>query len=111
MIKREQQNLYAKLTDLTDDQKLLLDGIYEEYAVTFEEKMQEAFQSRDREKMRTTMEALSAEKDGLIKDVLSEDQFAIYQEISLTNRERRRPKEDSEGASPPEEASEDESDN
>ncbi len=89
MVKREKQNLYEKITDLSDDQKLLLDGIYEEYTTTFKEKMQEAFQSRDREKMRSTMEALTAEKDSLIGDVLNEDQFTIYKELTVRRRDRK----------------------
>lgn len=89
MIKREQQNLYEKLTDLSDDQKLLLDGIYDEYAATFEEKMREAFQSRDREKMRETMQALVQEKDSLMADVLNKKQYEIYEEVSLTGRGRK----------------------
>lgn len=89
MIKREQQNLYENLTDLSDDQKLLLDGIYDEYAVTFEEKMREAFRSRDRTKMRETMQALVQEKDSLIADVLNKKQYKIYEEVSLTGRRRR----------------------
>ncbi|MEQ6166140.1 hypothetical protein AAOE16_03005 [Ekhidna sp. MALMAid0563] len=89
MIEREKQTLYSKVEDLTDDQKLLLDGIYEEFLVIFQESMEEMRQSNDRESRREKMEALRKEKDELIADVLNEDQFKIYESISRTRRERR----------------------
>ncbi len=89
MIEREKQTLYSKVEDLTDDQKLLLDGIYAEFAVTLQESMEEMRQSTDRESRREKMEALRKEKDELIADVLNEDQFKIYESISRTRRERR----------------------
>lgn len=89
MIKREKQAVYSKITDLSDDQKLLLDGIYEEFGTTLEDTMKELRESNDREGRREKMEALRKEKDGLIADVLNEEQFEIYQTISSTRRERR----------------------
>lgn len=88
-VKREKQTLYSKVDDLTDDQKLLLDGIYEEFVVTLEEGMKELRESNDREGRREKMQALRKEKDTLIADVLNEDQFKIYQSISTSRRERR----------------------
>lgn len=89
MIEREKQTLYSKVEDLTDDQKLLIDGIYKEFATTLQESMEEMRQSNDRESRREKMEALRKEKDELIADVLNEDQFKIYESISRTRRERR----------------------
>ncbi len=89
MIEREKQTLYSKVEDLTGDQKLLLDGIYEEFLVTLQESMEEMRQSNDRESRREKMEALRKEKDELIADVLNEDQFKIYESISRTRREQR----------------------
>lgn len=83
MVNREKQTLYKTLTDLTEDQKLLLDGIYDEFALTMKQNMEEMRENRgsgDPETMRTKMEALHEEKNNLIKDVLNEDQFAIYME-------------------------------
>ena len=45
MLEREKQAINDKITDLTEDQKLLVDGIYEEYAVTLKETFQELRQS------------------------------------------------------------------
>lgn len=89
MIKREKQVLYEKVKDLSNDQKLLVDGIYEEYAITLQEKMKELRQSNDREGRREKMQALRQEKDNLMADVLNEDQYTIYKSISAKRRERR----------------------
>ncbi|GAB5524625.1 MAG: hypothetical protein Roseis2KO_24970 [Roseivirga sp.] len=89
MIEREKQSVYKKITDLSKDQKLLLDGIYTEFASTLEETMKELRQGDDREAGREKMEALRKEKDLLIADVLNEDQFKIYQTISKPKRERK----------------------
>lgn len=89
MIQREKQALYTKATDLTDDQKLLLDGIYEEFGVTLKETFEEIRNSGTREGVREKLQALQKEKDDLVKDVLNEEQFAIYQKINAQRRERR----------------------
>ncbi|MEL7147840.1 MAG: hypothetical protein AAFO69_15815 [Bacteroidota bacterium] len=89
MIKREKQALYSKVKDLTPDQKLLIDGIYEEFEVTLTEKMEELRESGNREGRREAMEALRAEKDLLMADVLNEEQFKLYQSLARTRRERR----------------------
>lgn len=89
IVKREKQTLYSKITDLSEDQKLLLDGIYDEFAVTLKETFEEMRNSDNREGRREKMQALRVEKDELVKDVLNEDQFAIYQKISAPRRGRR----------------------
>jgi hypothetical protein len=88
MIKREKQNVYKAVEDLSADQKLLLDGIYDEFSLSFKELRDEMRQTRDFQAMRPKMEALRDEKDGLIKDVLSEDQFLIYQGL-MDNRRKQ----------------------
>ncbi|MDZ7604308.1 MAG: hypothetical protein U5K79_01700 [Cyclobacteriaceae bacterium] len=89
MVKREKQNVYKSITDLTDDQKTLLDGIYEEFSVSFKEVRDEVMKTRDFQNMRPKMEALMKEKDNLIQDVLNEDQFAIYTGIVEDRRKQR----------------------
>jgi hypothetical protein len=89
MIKREKQALYEKVEDLSSDQKLLLDGIYEEFQVTLEETMKELRSSGDRESRREKMEAIRTEKDTLVKDVLNEEQYKIYESISQTGAKRK----------------------
>ena len=81
MVSREKQTLYKNISDLSEDQKLLLDGIYDEFALTMKQNMEEMRNNRgsmDRESMRAKMDALREEKNNLIKDVLNSDQYAIY---------------------------------
>ncbi|MGB3778752.1 MAG: hypothetical protein WA960_10375 [Tunicatimonas sp.] len=88
MLGREKQALYKQVTDLSDDQKSLLDGIYEEFATTLKETFEESRGSDDREARREQMQTLRQEKDALIADVLSEEQYAIYEKLA-TRRNRR----------------------
>jgi hypothetical protein len=88
MVKREKQNLYKSLDDLSDDQKLLLDGIYDEFALSIREIRDELRQTRDFQAMRPKMLALREEKNGLIKDVLNEEQYEVYLGM-MENRRRQ----------------------
>lgn len=96
MVEREKQTLYKSLDDLSDDQKLLLDGIYEEFVLTMKQNMEEMRNNRgsgDPESMREKMDTLLEEKNGLIKDVLNSEQYAVYleqMERSFGARRRRR---------------------
>ena len=96
MVSREKQTLYKNISDLSEDQKLLLDGIYDEFALTMKQNMEEMRNNRgsmDRESMRAKMDALREEKDSLIRDVLDSDQYAIYldqMESAFGARRRRR---------------------
>lgn len=89
MIKREQQNVYKAITDLSDDQKLLLDGIYDEFSLSFKELREEMRETRDFKAMRPKMEALQAEKNELFGDVLNEDQYAIYLNLVEERKKQR----------------------
>jgi len=86
MVTREKQNVYKELTDLSKEQKELMDGIYDEFTQTFKETMDEVRKTRSYDQMRVKMEALRNEKDGLIADVLNEKQFAAYQEAAKNKR-------------------------
>ncbi|MFT6167328.1 MAG: flagellar biosynthesis/type III secretory pathway protein FliH [Vicingaceae bacterium] len=88
MIAREKQNVLEKVEKLTEDQKLLVSGIYDEFAVTLKEAFEEARESGTREGMREKMQGLREEKDALIKDVLNEEQFATYQALTSRKREQ-----------------------
>ena len=88
MIAREKQNVLEKVEMLTEDQKLLVSGIYDEFAITLKEAFEEARESGTREGMREKMQGLREEKDALIKDVLNEEQFATYQALTSRKREQ-----------------------
>lgn len=86
MVLREKENVIAKVDSLSEDQLLLLDGIYEEYATSFVELRDEARRTRNFQEMRPKMQALREEKDMLIKDVLNDNQYAAY--LSVIERQR-----------------------
>lgn len=90
MALREKQNLYRKVADLSDDQKLLLDGIYDEFGTSIKEMFDEVRKTRKWETLRTKMGDLRKEKDDLISDVLNEDQYDIYFAMVEKDREARR---------------------
>jgi hypothetical protein len=90
MMAREKQALYTKITDLTDDQKILIEGIYDEFGKTIKQTFQEMRESNNREGMREKMTALRKEKDDLMADVLNEKQYVIYTEVTA-RKDRKRP--------------------
>ncbi|RJE71727.1 MULTISPECIES: hypothetical protein [Reichenbachiella] len=87
-VMREKQNLYSKIDDLSDDQTMIIDGIYDEYAQSIKESFEEIRKNRNWEEMRAKMEALNEEKDGLMFDILSQEQYVIYEEMTTAQRER-----------------------
>jgi hypothetical protein len=89
MLAREKQNVLENVENLTEDQKMLVSGIYDEYAVSLKEKFEEARESGSREGMREKMQLLKAEKDALIKDVLNEAQFMTYQRLTEGRRGKK----------------------
>ena len=102
MAAREKQNLYKLLTDLSEDQIMLIDGVYEEYTETFTELRDEIRRTRDWESFRPKIMALREEKDGLMSDILNEDQFKLYQEQMETTRQNRRKRMEQQNRRPPE---------
>jgi hypothetical protein len=89
MLAREKQNVLENVENLTEDQKMLVSGIYDEFAVSLKEKFEEARESGSREGMREKMQLLKAEKDALIKDVLNEAQFMTYQRLTEGRRGKK----------------------
>ncbi|MEQ8337030.1 MAG: hypothetical protein RIA62_06775 [Cyclobacteriaceae bacterium] len=85
MVDREKEMVLSKVKDLSADQKLLLEGIYEEYGVTVGETIDEIRKSRDFSQFRTKMPALQKEKDLLVKDVLNAEQYVTYEEVVNSN--------------------------
>ena len=90
MVEREKEMVYSKVSDLSKDQTMLLDGIYEEFGVTLQETMDEIRKTRNFEMMREKMPALQEEKDLLVKDVLNETQYEEYTALMEKNRKQRR---------------------
>ncbi len=102
MVAREKENLYKTITDLSDDQIMLIDGVYEEYLQTFTELRDEIRKTRDWQSFRPKIMALQEEKDQLMFDILNQDQFKLYTDQMETNRKNRQNRRRSaENQSPP----------
>ena len=99
MVLREKQNLYKELASLSEDQVILIDGIYDEFSQSLGEVMEEVRKTRDWQNMRPKMEALRLERNELIFDVLNEVQYAVYLELSESQRSQRENRR--QGNSPP----------
>ncbi len=90
MVEREKEMVLKKVSNLSEDQVMLVEGIYDEFGVTLKETFEEIRKTRNFEQMREKMPALRDEKDLLIKDVLNEDQFTEYMALMENNRKQRR---------------------
>ncbi|MGD1960228.1 MAG: hypothetical protein ACFB2Y_15310 [Fulvivirga sp.] len=90
MVLREKENVITRVDSLSEDQLLLLDGIYDEYATSVVEIRDEARKNRNFREMRPKMQALREEKDLLLKDVLNENQYEAYLALMENQRDRRR---------------------
>ncbi len=90
MVEREKEMVLKKVKDLSDDQVMLVEGIYDEFGVTLKETFDEVRKTRNFEQMREKMPALREEKDLLIKDVLNEVQFEEYMALMEKSRKQRR---------------------
>lgn len=101
-VMREKQNLYKKVDTFSEDQTMIIDGIYDEFATSLEETFQEVRKSGNREEMRPKMEALRTEKDELMKDILNDEQWAVYAEMNEAQKKRmeERQKQRSENENP-----------
>lgn len=88
-VAREKQVLMKKITDLSPDQSMLIDGIYDEYGTTLQETFNEVRASGNWKELRGKMTALKEEKDGLIKDVINDDQYEIYLSVVQSRSERK----------------------
>jgi len=78
MAVREKNMLFKQIEDLSEDQKMLMEGIYQEYGDSFLEIREEVRKTRNWQEMRPKMMALREEKTLLMKDLLNPSQFEIY---------------------------------
>ena len=89
MAEREKQVVLDSIPDLSDDQKLVIGEIYQNYAERIKASLDSS--AGDREKMRTAfMEARTA-KNELLQEILTADQWAVYERITTRGRRRRPP--------------------
>jgi len=88
MAEDEKLEVLEKVTNLNDDQKLILDQIYKDFASGIENLFKN--RTEDRELMRAKRQELSEAKKQAIRDLFTEEQYAIYEEITTNRFQRRR---------------------
>lgn len=78
-VSQEKQNVLESMEDLTEDQQVVIDQIYENHL----EKVQELTASTDgpSPEAREKMMVINKEKNELMKDVLSDEQYAKYEQL------------------------------
>ena len=93
MAAAEKQLLLDSINGLNDDQKIIIEAIYEDYASSFSG-ARENMDPDNRSAMREKMMKIRDEKNEALKAVLTEDQFDRFSEILEKRRmqaqERRR---------------------
>ncbi|MEQ8582180.1 MAG: hypothetical protein RIC30_03770 [Marinoscillum sp.] len=82
-VSEEKQNVLENMEDLTEDQQVVIDKIYEDHAL----KVQELTASTDgpSPEMREKMMKIRKEKNELMKDLLSEAQYQKYEQLIAEN--------------------------
>lgn len=87
-VSQEKVQVLAKVTTLSDDQKMLFEVIYDDYLKAFEG----AFSGEpgDREGMRAKMTKIRTDKDEAIKELFTEEQFVLYKEVIDAGMQNRR---------------------
>ena len=88
-IAQEKERVLAKVTDLSDDQKMLFDVIYDDYQKAFKGAF-DNIQRGDREGNRAKMDKIRTDKDEAIKDIFSAEQFVLYKQAMGAGMQQRR---------------------
>lgn len=86
-VENEKKRVLDKVTDLSADQKVIFDQIYIEYGQALKSTLEAS--AGDRSAMREKMTVIRQEKEDALKDILSESQLALYQEVMLQQRQNR----------------------
>lgn len=85
MVKREKTLVLDSISTLSEDQKMLIDMVYEDYAVSLKSVFEGA-SGGNREGMREKMQAVRATKDESLKGILSEEQNTKYKALTANRR-------------------------
>lgn len=85
----EKTALLQKITDLTTDQKTMLDQVYADF-VAESKSIHEANEGADREVMKSKMKEVRDKKTASIKALLNDGQYQIYEETLKEARQSRK---------------------
>jgi Spy/CpxP family protein refolding chaperone len=88
MVEAEKEMVLDSLTNLNDDQKLIINEIYKDYEASITQLR--ASNSDDREAMRQQMTKLRDGKNESLEAILTEEQFVEYETLMAAVREQMR---------------------
>ena len=89
MVAAEKQLLLDSVSGLNEDQKLIINQIYQDYETAFNEG-RKSMDPDNRESMREQMMKIRDEKTEALKAILTENQFNTFQAILEKRREQAR---------------------
>ncbi len=89
MADREKQMVLDSLSDLTADQKLVIEEIYKTYSTELTALFAET--PADRDEMRSAMQEIRSRKQVMLKEILTAEQMARISKIMQQMRRGRRP--------------------
>ena len=89
MVAAEKQLLLDSVSGLNDDQKLIIEAIYEDYKAALET-ARENMDPDNRQAMRENMVKIRDEKGAALKEILTEEQFQAFEDILARRREQMR---------------------
>ncbi|MGD1841969.1 MAG: hypothetical protein ACFB0B_13905 [Thermonemataceae bacterium] len=84
---KEKETLLVELSGLTNDQKSELDKIYDKVAKDLENVMNS---SSDRSKKRSELQKVEEEKESVLKETLTSEQYAEYEKIKEKRKSEMR---------------------
>ena len=84
MVKVEKALVLDSITTLSDDQKMLIDMVYEDYSASMKTVFEEA--GENREGMREKMQAVLTTKDESLEGIFSEEQNTKYKALMANRR-------------------------
>ena len=85
MVKREKAMVLDSIAKLSEDQKMLIDMVYEDYAASLKSVFEGAA-GGDREGMREKMQTVRTTRDESMAGILSEEQNIKYKQLMANNR-------------------------
>ena len=88
MADREKKVLLDSINDLSEDQQLVINEIYDQYSKDLE-KTFTAF-SGNREEMRASMQKVRQNHQEMLKEILTDEQWAKWEKIIKDTRDSRR---------------------
>lgn len=83
----EKDTVFARITNLNEDQKLIIESLYADYESSITKLV--AGGRENPQEFRQNLQNINKEKNQMMKEVLDEDQWKIFNKMLEEERERR----------------------